>query len=242
MHSLPSVAVEIESVEEGPVSAADYAERRAQALADLGIIDTPPEAIFDDLVTLASEICGTPIGLITLMDSGRQWFKSAVGLVISQTSIDMSFCLHAIAGTGLFLVEDATQDDRFKRHPFVVGEPHIRFYAGIPLYAGDGVAVGTLCVVDTVPRTLTPAQTRALTILSHQVQAHFDLRGERRKLLHQVHAKRELAARVELSKHFLTEANQKLDQLLAEVRGAMGGLWLPAEPIPGPVDGARSLM
>lgn len=195
------------------------ADDRSRALADLDILDTPPEAIFDDLVALSAEICGTPMSLITLIDGERQWFKAAAGLTASQTSIDVSFCIHAIAQPGIFVVEDANKDERFRHNPLVVGETHVRFYAGIPIVAGDGVAIGTLCVVDIVPRILTPGQTKALTILSHQVQAHFNLRAERKKLLKEVRDKRELAARMEGSSHFPAEVNHKIDKVLAQVEG-----------------------
>lgn len=192
-------------------------EKRTSVLQDLAILDTPPEAEFDDLVALAAEICNTPISLISLIDSERQWFKAAVGLNASETSITSSFCAHAIANEGLFFVLDATQDQRFDQNPLVLGSPHIRFYAGIPLYAGDHVAVGTLCVIDTVPRILTASQTKALTILSHQVQARLELRAERKKQAKEANARRELNSRLEASNATLREANEKLEQLFIEV-------------------------
>lgn len=155
--------------------------KRVEVLEALEILDTPPEADFDDLVSLAAEICGTPISLISLIDTERQWFKAAKGLTASETPITVSFCAHAIEHVGMFVVGDATKDERFKENPLVTGNPHIRFYAGLPLYAGEGVAIGTLCVIDTVPRTLSPQQAKSLTILSRQVQAQIDLRSERRK-------------------------------------------------------------
>jgi PAS domain S-box-containing protein len=156
-------------------------ERRSRALNGLQILDTPAEAEFDDLVALASDICRTPISLVTLVDRERQWFKAAVGLTLSETAIQSSFCIHAIRQRGLFVVKDATKDKRFERNPLVLGHPHIRFYAGIPIYAGDGCGIGALCVIDTTPRSLLPAQVKALTILSHQVQTLLELRFERRK-------------------------------------------------------------
>ena len=172
------------------LSSASIAKRRNQVLLDLEILDTPPEAEFDDLVALASEICGTPISLISLIDSERQWFKAAVGLAETETAIASSFCLHAIAHQELFVVEDATKDKRFKENPLVLGAPHIRFYAGMPIHAGDGVRIGTLCVIDTVPRALTPSQVKSIAILSHQVQTTMELRLERRKKLRELAAER----------------------------------------------------
>jgi PAS domain S-box-containing protein len=155
--------------------------KRQQAILDLEILDTPAESAFDDLVALASEICATPISLVSLIDSKRQWFKASIGLALYETSISFSFCAHAIEQHGVFIVEDALQDERFRKNPLVLGDPHIRFYAGVPVYAKDGIAIGTLCVIDTVPRSLTPVQIKALTILSHQVQAQLELRSLRRK-------------------------------------------------------------
>ena len=192
-------------------------ERRHQALENLEILDTLPEPEFDDLVILASEICGTPISLISLIDSERQWFKAAVGLAAVETSITLSFCAHAIAEKGLFLVEDATRDDRFKYNPLVLGSPHIRFYAGMPLYDSDGIAIGTLCVIDTVSRGLSPGQTKALAILSHEVQSRLELRSERRKHFKELSANRKLVTRLEVSTKTVTDANHKLTQLFVQL-------------------------
>jgi diguanylate cyclase (GGDEF)-like protein/PAS domain S-box-containing protein len=188
-------------------------ERRKKALLDLEILDTPAEDAFDDLVALASEICATPISQVSLIDSERQWFKACIGLGVCETPIAYSFCAQAIQQQGLFVVEDATKDERFKENPLVLGHPKIRFYAGMPLYAGDGIAIGTLCVMDTCPRSLSPSQAKALAILSHQVQARIDLRAERRKLLHALAANRELAAELERSKQAVSQANSQLEQL-----------------------------
>ncbi len=192
-------------------------ERRRQVLHDLEILDTPPEAEFDDLAALAAEICATPIGLISLIDEERQWFKAAVGLAVSETPIISSFCAHAIAQHDLFMVTDATKDERFEKNELVLGAPHIRFYAGMPLYVGDGVAIGTLCVIDTIPRSLSPSQIKALTILSHQVQARIELRAERRKQSIEIGARQELTRQLEASNKVLIDANQTLKQLYVEL-------------------------
>jgi diguanylate cyclase (GGDEF)-like protein len=190
-------------------------ESRQQALLSLEILDTLPEAEFDDLVALASEICATPISLISLLDTKRQWFKAVVGLDACETPVGSSFCVHAIRQQGLFVIPDATADERFSKNPLVLGHPHIRFYAGIPLYAGTGVAVGALCVIDTVPRTLSPGQAKALTILGHQVEARMELRLERRKLLAALAENRELTAELEDSNRILKEANAQLELVAA---------------------------
>ncbi len=163
-------------------SANDQKARRHQALAELAILDTPAEDEFDDLVLLASEVCATPISLVSLLDTERQWFKASVGLGATETPISSSFCNHAVEQEGVFVVEDATKDPRFDNNPLVTGDPHIRFYAGMPLYSTDNVAIGTLCVIDTVPRTFSPHQARTLNILAQQVQARLELRGVRKKL------------------------------------------------------------
>ena len=149
---------------------------RVQALRRYKILDTDPEKGFDDLTILASSICNTPVALISVIDSDRQWFKSKVGVDITETPLEVSFCAVAIKQPDLFVVPDATKDPRFSSNPFVVSEPKIRFYAGAPYTSSDGHPLGTLCVVDTVPRQLTPSQEKALLALSRQVQAQFELR------------------------------------------------------------------
>ncbi len=150
---------------------------RLAALHELGVLDTLPELLYDDIVLLAAQICGTPIGLISLVDSERQWFKASCGLSVDETSRDTAFCAHAIAaGSAVFVVEDAALDPRFCDNPLVTGAPHIRFYAGAPVVLPSGHALGTVCVIDTVPRVLGAAQLRALMALSRQVVALFELR------------------------------------------------------------------
>lgn len=140
---------------------------RLNALRELLLLETPPEERFDRLVRFAAEQLGTPIALLTLVDGQRQWFKSRVGLEVAETTRDISFCGHAIMKKELFVVEDASTDARFSDNPLVTGEPHIRFYAGTPLSAPSGHHIGTLCVVDTVPRTLGPVELSILEALRH---------------------------------------------------------------------------
>lgn len=149
---------------------------RLAALARYDILDTEAELAFDDLAFLAGHICETPIAAISLIDADRQWFKSRVGLSVPETSRAISFCSMAIEQSGIFVVPDASKDERLWDNPQVTGEAHIRFYAGAPLITPEGYALGTLCVVDRVPRILTPEQMDALDALRRQVQAQLELR------------------------------------------------------------------
>ena len=156
--------------------------RRLKVLWQYEVLDTVPEEVFDDLVEMAGAICEAPIALISLVDESRQWFKARVGVDARETSRDLSFCGHAILQPGLFIVPDATRDERFKDNPLVVGEPKIRFYAGAPLVTPDGHALGTLCVLDKVPRELTPSQLKALRVLAHLVVGQLELRRHSKEL------------------------------------------------------------
>ncbi|MFG1606039.1 ATP-binding protein [Actinoplanes sp. NPDC049265] len=149
---------------------------RLAALHDAQVLDTAPEEDFDDIALLASEICGTPMGLVSLVDTDRQWFKAKIGLDIEQTHRDMSFCAHAIHGHELFEIPDAAQDHRFADNPMVLADDGIRFYAGAPVVLDGTHSVGTVCVVDHVPRELTGAQRRALRSLARHASVQLELR------------------------------------------------------------------
>jgi len=149
---------------------------RVAALNRYAILDTEPEQSFDDLVTLASHICKTPMALLTLVDDHRQWFKSAVGVQVRETPREISFCSQAIEQENLFIIRDALEDPRFRDNPLVTGEPHIRFYAGAPLVNEDGFALGTLCVADRQPRELDEDQKVALASLSRLALRQMELR------------------------------------------------------------------
>jgi GAF domain-containing protein len=149
---------------------------RVAALNRYAILDTEPEQSFDDLVVLASFVCRTPIATLSLVDDHRQWFKSKVGVEVRETPRDISFCAHAIQQEELFIVPDALEDPRFKDNPLVLGDPHIRFYAGAPLIDEDGYALGTLCVMDRQPRELDDTQKEALRSLRRLALSQIELR------------------------------------------------------------------
>lgn len=147
---------------------------RLLALKGFHVLDTPPDADLDDITLLASQICGVPIALISLIDENRQWFKSKVGLAANETPRDISFCGHAINAKDVFVVEDAVKDPRFQENPLVTGDLSIRFYAGAQLATADGYNIGTLCVIDKIPHKLGPAQKGALEALARQVVINFE--------------------------------------------------------------------
>lgn len=149
---------------------------RVAALEKYAILDSEPEQAFDDLAKLASYICKTPIALVSLVDGERQWFKSKLGLSASQTPREVAICSTAIQQKDVFVVPDALKDERFQNNPLVVDEPHIRFYAGAPLINEEGYALGTLCVVDLVPREFDDEQKEALRTLGRLVLAQMEFR------------------------------------------------------------------
>lgn len=157
-------------------------QSRLDSLHYLEILDTPPEPAFDVIVELASRICESEIALISLVGRDQQWFKAKIGLDASETSRDVAFCAHAILNPGEMLeVPDATLDPRFADNPLVTDSPNIRAYAGVPISSGDGHPLGTLCVIDRVPRQLTPEQRKALLNLGMQASGHLEVRRKFRE-------------------------------------------------------------
>jgi signal transduction histidine kinase len=153
-----------------------HEDARLEALERARILDTPAEATLDRLAKLAAHVTGCPIALFSLVAPDRQWFKSRVGLGATLTGRDESFCAHAVASESALVVEDASEDPRFHDNPLVLNDPQIRFYAGIPVRSVEGLPLGTLCVIDRVPRALLSGQMDALRALAKEVEAQLSLR------------------------------------------------------------------
>ena len=151
-------------------------QERLEILRQYQILDTAAEQAFDDITKLAADVCQTPFSFLTFIDQDRQWFKSNVGLPVRETSRDIAFCAHAILQDDLFIVPDTLTDERFSQNPLVKHEPNIRFYAGMPLVTKTGHALGTLCVIDRVPRELTEEQKVKLRTLAQSVLLLLEVR------------------------------------------------------------------
>ncbi|MBD2256094.1 PAS domain S-box protein [Pseudanabaena sp. FACHB-2040] len=154
----------------------DNESSRLAALLQCNILNTAPEEAFDDITRLAAHICQTPIALVSLIDAERQWFKSRIGLEATETPRNLAFCAHAILQRDVLIIPDALADERFVNNALVTGSPHIRFYAGAPLITPEGFILGSLCVIDQVPRELSKEQIEALQTLSRQVTKQIQLR------------------------------------------------------------------
>ncbi len=188
-------------------------QERLQALYAYDILDTEAEKVFDDLTLLASEICDTPIALISLVDPERQWFKAAVGLDAQETHRDFAFCAHAICQRDVFEIPDTFNDERFFDNPLVTGDPKIRFYAGAQLVTPDGYALGTLCAISDKPKVLTDQQRNALEILSREVISQLELRQKLKAL--------ELASQYKTD--FLSNMSHEVRN---PINGVLGSLYL----------------
>ncbi len=190
-------------------------KERLKALYRYEILDTSPEAEFDDIALLASHICGTPIAIVSLVDENRQWFKSKVGTTASETPRDIAFCAHGILQGELFIVNDAQLDARFASNPLVTGDAGIRFYAGVPLITPDGHALGMLCVSDRVPRDLSSEQKTSLQALSRQVVALLELRRSGMELRQTVAQLKRAQEALDWKAAFLeAQVNSSLDGIL----------------------------
>lgn len=205
--SMTDLTTEADSSDLAACDEAELEETDRQLLlGELGVLDTPPERAFDDLVRIAARLCATPIALVTLLDPRRQWFKARFGLDQRQAPRAHAPCAHAVLEPSrLMVVEDASQDPRFAGAPLVAGQPHLRFYAGAPLVLEEGIAVGTLCVYDSQPRRLDDDQREGLSALARQVICLLELRRRNRKL-------EALSSRLILAQRELQLANAMLTQ------------------------------
>lgn len=184
---------------------------RLTALNSYAILDTVPEEGFDDIVLLATQLCQVPVALVSLVGADRQWFKARIGFPACQTDLDASVCAHALAAPDLLIIPDLTEDPRTRANPLVTGKPEIRFYAGAPLRTADGHAIGSLCVIDTVPRPrgLTAAQAGSLQALARQVMSQLELR-------------RALAEQQSLQR--FREILNRTQRAVADARGDLGAI------------------
>ncbi len=183
------------------------------------LLDTPQDREFDELLRLACSLCDTPMGAITLVDRNRQWFKSSIGIEVSETPRDLSFCGHTILGNETLLVPDTTADERFAEHPLVTGDPYIRFYAATPLATPEGLNLGTICVLDQKPRELSCEQQQMLEILAKQVVSQITLHSQTTRLRNTIDDEREL--RMSRKLFFAFMDNCPIVGLLKDAEGRM---------------------
>jgi PAS domain S-box-containing protein len=189
---------------------------RIAALHRYQILDTSPEDEFDKIARLAAYICQVPISLISFVDQNRQWFKAKIGISTSETPRAIAFCHHTIQQSSLFIIENALHDERFANNPLVTGDPYIRFYAGAPLITPEGDILGTLNVIDTVPKSLTPEQQEFLLTLANQVMIQLRLKIS---LLNVGHLNEELKSEIDERKRVekeIIDINENLERLVAE--------------------------
>lgn len=185
--------------------------QRLQALESYDILDSAPERVYDDLCHLASKVCGTKIAAVTFIDEDRQWIKAANGFEAGETSREDAFCAHAICNPEeTMIVQDATQDERFRDNPFVEEDPNIRFYAGAPLRTPDGRGLGTICAIDDEPRELTAEQQRGLEALGRMAMTQLELRRRGKQV-------QETKQELETVNEELSRSNQELDRFASVV-------------------------
>lgn len=185
-------------------------QERLQNLYSYELLDTLPDKDYDDITKLASFICNTPVSLITLVDKDRQWMKSSHGISLEETLREHAFCAHAILQPDeMMVVSDAEKDERFSDNPLVTGEPHILFYAGVPLVTEEGFAIGSLCVLDNKPGNLNESQREALKTLANQTMRLIQLHKKAKELLHSRQLLQEVNTELE---NFAQNAAENLKQ------------------------------
>jgi diguanylate cyclase (GGDEF)-like protein/PAS domain S-box-containing protein len=200
---------------------AEAANLRALWTRDL--LDSQPELECDELVQLAAAICGTPIGLVTLLDERHQWYRASSHLKMGETPREVAFCAHAIRQTSLFMVKDASMDKRFASNPLVTPDPAIRFFAGVGLFTSDGEPMGTLCVVDMTPRILSAEQSHSLEVMGRQMAIRLEAMVQR-KALDQVMAEKEKASAGLRASEELFRAFMNASPFLSYIKDAAGRL------------------
>src|SRR3984885_10045534 len=200
---------------------AESASLRAIWTRDL--LDSQPEVECEELVQLAAAICGTPAGLVTLLDERHQWYRASAHLKLGETPREVAFCAHAIRENGLFVVKDALMDLRFANNPLVVTDPAIRFFAGVGLFTSDGEPLGTLSVVDMVPKILAPEQVNALEVLGRQVSVRLEAMVQRKALVEAI-AERDRAAGNLRASEELFRAFMNASPFLSYIKDAAGRL------------------
>ena len=210
---MPSARANIALVPKVEVGMGTEADRLT-VLGSFEILDTPSEAAFDALASLAAHLCAAPTAMVTLVDADRQWFKARHGYDLTQTSRERSFCAHALGGADLLEVPDARLDPRFAGNPSVTGDPFVRFYAGAPLITRDGYVLGTLCVLDTEPRTLDDAQRAHLDLLAAQVVDQLELRRQARSLATEMQARQVADVALRNSQRMLAGVLEHTDVLI----------------------------
>lgn len=194
-------------------------QSRLRELSRLQIMDTAPERNFDELVDLVGRVLDVPIALVSLVDENRQWFKARLGLEAQETAREVSFCGHVVASGETLIVEDTLDDPRFFDNPLVSGEPQIRFYAGVPLHGADGSVLGTLCAIDTKPRSISPSDLKYLELLCRQTEDQLRFRDSSMQ-------EQQLKGLVETSNDFLIVTTNELQPTFmnAAARRFLGGL------------------
>ena len=202
-----------------PAALPDNELERLARLREYEILDTSPEEAFDRITRVAAHLFDTPVALVSLVDSDRQWFKSHHGLDASETPREIAFCAHAILQDELFVVPDATLDDRFKNNPLVTSGPEIKFYAGAPLKTKDGLGLGTLCIIDTKPHSPTDHELEQLRDLADLAMDALSLRRAGRHVIEEAHQTAKLGS---LQNSFIDGINHELRTPLTSLAGALG--------------------